>query len=204
MLTTPPQTTTRIDEFITGIMITSRVKKNFINLTHGIIGLLLLVTLLLCLIPVEVALIQDYQNQRLSAILLIAALLVIGAFGFIRFLKEIREILASNETIEIDGSGVRIEKSGIFKSRQTIPAERIRGITPAPTFPAVGGFLGFLRNTSHTGSIWIWTTTRLKYPIMVGSGLSYNDAMLFLGKIWIRYPQYRFNQTMDDRQAETR
>ncbi|GEM_PF-4129610 len=195
MIDVLPQTPIRIEDTLTGIRIYSQFKRNALTLAHGIIGTVFIFPFLACVIPIELLLLGDYQEKNLPAILFFPALTVICLFGFIRCVKEIRDNLAVSETIEVDETGVKIERRGFFTARHTIPAGRIRGITSAPTFPTGGGLLGFLKNGSRNGSIWIWSTTRLKLPEMVGSGLSNTDAILFLGRVWARYPQYKFNRT---------
>jgi hypothetical protein len=202
MLATPPQTTTQIDESISGIKVTARVKKDWLSLVRGIIGGLFLASALLVAIPFGVLIATNYLDDNLLIPLGILAFWVICILGLIRSIREVRDFTTGSETIEIDESGVKIEKQGLFKQHHFIPADRIRGISLAGAiFPAAGS--GSLISSSHTGSIWIWTTNKLKFPQMVGSGLSSADALLVLQNIQSRYPQYKFKQTIDDRQAKT-
>jgi hypothetical protein len=127
------------------------------------------------------------------------ALSVIGLFGINRCFIEIRNFISSYETIEIDEFGVTIVKKGLFSMRQKIQAEKIRGISLAPTFPAGTSLGSLLKPSATTGQLWIWTTRKLRFPLRVGSGLSSAEAQQVLQKVYSRYPKYQFYQAIDDR-----
>ena len=55
------------------------------------------------------------------------------------------------------------------------------------------------RPIARRGQVWIWTTTKLKFLLRVGSDLTNTEAGQVTEKVYSRYPQYQFYQAIDDR-----
>ena len=191
-----PSITTQIEETPAGIRVTSRAKKDWMSLAHGVIGVLFLGPAVIVALLFGTVIFIDSLDRNLLISLGVLTFLVIVIFGLIRCFKEIRDFISKNETIEIDDLGVTIIKKGLFSTRQIIPAEKIRGISLAPTFPAGTALGSLLKPSAATGQLWIWTTRKLRFPIRVGSGLSSVEAQQVLQKVSSRYPQYQFHQTI--------
>lgn len=166
------------------------------SLIHGIVGFLFLVPIIIVLVFIGGLSLLDFQVENLYPILGMFALLIIGIFGFNRCFKEIQDFISSYETVEIDELGVTIIKKGLFSMRHKIPAEKIRGISLAPTLSAVSSLGSLLKPSAASGQLWIWTTRKLRFPIRVGSGLSSAEAQQVIQKVYYRYPKFQFHQTI--------
>jgi hypothetical protein len=199
MINNLPASTTQIEETPAGIRVTSLVKKDWMTISHGVLGILFLgPVLLVTLLFGSVIFLDSLDNNPLTS-LIVLAFLTIVIFGLIRSFKEVRDFISKHETIEIDESGVKIIKMGLLRMQQKIPAEKIRGISLAPTLNSISSLGSFLKPSPAAGQLWIWTTAKLKLPLRVGSGLSSAEAGQVLQKVYSRYPQYQFHQAIDDR-----
>jgi hypothetical protein len=108
-------------------------------------------------------------------------------------------LIPGHEVLEIDERSLSITRSYPFRHTRRIPAGEILGICHSGLF-----LRGPLARTTwlvtpFSNGLWVWRTGRFGFiPITICTGLHSVRANTILGRIHDRYPQYKFNQTIDD------